>query len=217
MNNLVIAENGKAMTNSLLVAQGFEKQHKDVLESIRNLTAENSAVLQMFVESTYINEQGKEQPLFIMTRDGFSLLVMSFTGKRAMQFKIDFINAFNQMEEQLKTAQPKQLTPTEMLLQSVQLLVDQERKVATLTQRVDEIEARTTTRQDWFAVAGYASLRRIHVNRETASVLGRRASGLCRARGLTPGKIFDPRYGEVCTYPQFILEEVFTQPINKIS
>lgn len=105
MENLVFnGENGHALTNSLLVAEKFGKEHKHVLSSIRELikgTAENSADL-MFVESSYTNGQNKEQPMFIMTRDGFTLLAMGFTGKKALQFKLDFINAFNTMERQLR-------------------------------------------------------------------------------------------------------------------
>jgi Rha family phage regulatory protein len=87
------------VTNSLLVAEKFGKEHRHVLDSIRSiLTAENPAVLSMFVESTYLNLQNKEQPMYIMNRDGFTLLAMGFTGKDALKFKMDFINAFNKME-----------------------------------------------------------------------------------------------------------------------
>jgi phage antirepressor YoqD-like protein len=56
----------------------------------------------MFEESTYINEQNKEQPMFLMNRDGFTLLAMGFTGVKAMEFKIEYINAFNKMESKIK-------------------------------------------------------------------------------------------------------------------
>jgi len=103
-NLVIINENGKPVTNSLLVAEKFEKEHKHVLDSIRALltTAENSAVLSMFVETTYLNSQNKEQPMFLMNRDGFSLLVMGFTGQKALNFKIEFIDAFNKMEQSTK-------------------------------------------------------------------------------------------------------------------
>ena len=98
-----MGESGQAITNSLLVAKKFGKDHKHVLESIRKMmTAQNSAVLQMFESSTYINEQNKEQPMFLMNRDGFTLLAMGFTGVKAMEFKIDYINAFNKMESKIR-------------------------------------------------------------------------------------------------------------------
>lgn len=118
MNELVFNNNGKVLTNSVLVAKKFGKEHKHVLEAIRKMmTAENSAVLQMFEESSYLNEQNKQQPMFIMNRDGFTLLAMGFTGNKAMEFKIDYIGAFNKMEEAIKsttmTALPNFSNPAE--------------------------------------------------------------------------------------------------------
>ena len=104
INELVfVGHDGQAVTNSVKVAEKFGKEHKHVLESVRKLmTAENSAVLQMFEESTYVNEQNKTQPMYLMNRDGFTLLAMGFTGTKAMEFKIDYINAFNKMESKIK-------------------------------------------------------------------------------------------------------------------
>lgn len=106
MTNLVFnGENGQALTNSLLVAEKFGKEHRNVLSSIRELIkgcAGNSAD-PMFMETTYTHPQnGNEYPMFFMNRDGFTLLAMGFTGKKALQFKLDFINAFNTMEKQLR-------------------------------------------------------------------------------------------------------------------
>lgn len=97
--------NDQVLTNSLLVAEKFEKNHRDVLEAVRTIirNAENSAVLSMFCESTYLNQQNKEQPMYVMNRDGFTLLAMGFTGVKALQFKMDFITAFNKMESMLKS------------------------------------------------------------------------------------------------------------------
>ena len=103
MNELVFkSAKGTPVTNSLLVAEKFEKEHKDVLESIRNLTAENSAAKKFFIETQYEN-RGKMYPMFIMNRDGFTLLVMGFTGKDALNFKVEYIEAFNKMESMIKT------------------------------------------------------------------------------------------------------------------
>ena len=87
--------------NSRDVAEHFEKQHKDVLESIRNLTAENSATKSMFIETSF-ESRGKFYPQYELTRDGFSLLVMGFTGSKALEWKLKYIEAFNEMERELK-------------------------------------------------------------------------------------------------------------------
>ncbi|MCE3041801.1 phage antirepressor KilAC domain-containing protein [Lacticaseibacillus rhamnosus] len=101
MNELVIMHNKQAMTTSLRVAEVFGKDHKHVLETISNLAAEKSAA-KFFAETTYYN-RGKQYPMYYMNRDGFTLLAMGFTGKKALQFKISYINAFNSMETQIKT------------------------------------------------------------------------------------------------------------------
>jgi len=105
MNDLVILKNERPVTSSLQIAKVFDKNHRDVLKAISDLrkgVAQNFADL--FYEDTYIHPQNKQRyRMFYMTKDGFTLLAMGFTGKKATQFKLQYINAFNQMENQLKT------------------------------------------------------------------------------------------------------------------
>ena len=99
-------ENGQALTTSVLVAEVFGKEHRNVMRDIRNLV--EVGVLKneqtpMFVETTYINEQNRQEyPMYIMNRDGFTLLAMGFTGEKALTFKLEYIKAFNTMEQQIK-------------------------------------------------------------------------------------------------------------------
>ncbi|BBF74771.1 putative antirepressor [Lacticaseibacillus paracasei] len=109
MNELVIMHNKQAVTTSLRVAEVFGKDHKHVLETISNLAAEKSAA-KFFAEATYDN-RGKQYPMYYMNRDGFTLLAMGFTGKRALQFKIKYIQAFNSMEATLKRLPAGKLDP----------------------------------------------------------------------------------------------------------
>ena len=104
MNELVIMHDQHAVTTSLKVAEVFEKEHRNVMQSIKNLTAENSATRKMFVEDSYLNSRNQSFPMFYMNRDGFTLLAMGFTGSKAMEFKLKYIEAFNKMEEQIKQA-----------------------------------------------------------------------------------------------------------------
>lgn len=92
---VLIGDDGTAVTNSLLVAEKFGKMHKNVMQSIKNIihSAEKSA--QFYKSGSYIDSSGKENPMYIMNRDGFSLLVMGFNGKQAMDFKNEFIDEFN--------------------------------------------------------------------------------------------------------------------------
>lgn len=73
-----------------------------MLESIENMKAENSALLKMFYPSTYkVDGNRKSYPMYLMNRDGFSLLVMGFTGAKALEWKLKYIEAFNAMEKEL--------------------------------------------------------------------------------------------------------------------
>ncbi|MEI5841314.1 phage regulatory protein/antirepressor Ant [Lacticaseibacillus rhamnosus] len=103
MNELVIMHKKQAVTSSNRVADVFGKEHRNVLATIGGLL-KNQQTQHMFMKSTYVNEQnGQSYPMYYMNRDGFTLLAMGFTGKKALQFKISYINAFNSMETQIKT------------------------------------------------------------------------------------------------------------------
>lgn len=87
------------------VAEDFGKRHSDVLESVSGAislfdSTENSA--QYFIESKYKDASGKSNKEYLLTRDGFTLLVMGFTGMEAFQWKLKYIKAFNTMEKELK-------------------------------------------------------------------------------------------------------------------
>lgn len=98
----VYEHEGQPVTNSLLVAEKFSKQHKDVMRSIKELLTSAQNCANLFAESAYQDAYGRNQPMYLMNRDGFTLLVMGFTGEKALQFKIDYINAFNKMEEAIR-------------------------------------------------------------------------------------------------------------------
>ena len=102
MNSLVQVNDGQIVVESRKIAKHFDKQHKHVLDAIENITAENSAVTSMFCETTYTAGTGKAYKEYLMNRDGFSLLVMGFTGKKALEWKIKYIQAFNAMEDELR-------------------------------------------------------------------------------------------------------------------
>ena len=97
----------KAVTSSRVVAEAFEKEHKHVLRDIQKLTEPNSGLSEDFTKlnfelSSYKDSTGRSLPCYFLTRDGFSLLAMGFTGEKALKFKVDFISAFNSMENELK-------------------------------------------------------------------------------------------------------------------
>lgn len=108
-NNIkLVVENRQVYATSREMAKDFEKEHDDLLGSIRdlikNLTTENFGVKieDYFIESLYVNSRNRKYPEYRLTKDGFTLLAMGFTGIKALQFKLDYINKFNEMEAQLK-------------------------------------------------------------------------------------------------------------------
>lgn len=151
MNEIVYrGESNQPLTNSKLVAEVFEKEHKNVMQSIRKLmvgTAQNSAVHQMFSESTYLNEQNKEQPMFIMNQDGFTLLAMGFNGKKAMEFKLKYIEAFNKMKKEIESSKP---SLPQNYLEALKSLVkaEEEREQLALENRKQQQEIVTISKEN---------------------------------------------------------------------
>jgi len=94
--------NGKVVTTSLAIAEHFDKSHRHILRDIRELEVSDSFREPNFGHSYYLDEQGKQQPMYHITRDGFIFLVMGFTGKEAARIKEAYIHAFNRMEEELR-------------------------------------------------------------------------------------------------------------------
>lgn len=100
MNELVSVVKDQVVVDSRDVAKNFGKRPADVVRSIDNLVAQNCVTKNMFIEDHY-EYRGQEFRYFIMNRDGFSLLVMGFTGSKALEWKIKYIQAFNAMEQEL--------------------------------------------------------------------------------------------------------------------
>lgn len=123
------------VVSSLQIAEDFGKQHKHVLESIENIKAENSAVTELFYETTYKAGTGKKYKMYLMNRDGFSLLVMGFTGKDALDWKLKYIKAFNEMEKQIKN--PRKLTTEEKVMLSLQYSKEISDRVVTIEEKTD--------------------------------------------------------------------------------
>lgn len=143
MNQLVFIANNKAITDSLTVAEVFDKEHARVMRDIRELGCSEEFRVGNFAESTYVNQQKRTMPMYQMSKKGFTLLVMGYTGPKAMEFKEKYIEEFERIESKLKA--PRVLSDKEQLLASMKITietsekVDQiENKIVSLEQRIDE-------------------------------------------------------------------------------
>lgn len=106
---ILYTKNGEPVASSRQIAESFGKEHKSVLRSVEDLVAQNCAAKSMFYETTFEN-RGKQYPMYLMNRDGFTLLAMGFTGKAALEWKLKYIQAFNEMEKKLSTPQMPKLS-----------------------------------------------------------------------------------------------------------
>ena len=96
--------------DSRSIADVFEKQHKHVLRDIEKLTEPKSGLSEEFIKlnflpSKYTDPTGRKLPSYLLTRDGFTMLAMGYTGEKAMRFKEQYIKRFNEMEQQILTLQ----------------------------------------------------------------------------------------------------------------
>lgn len=123
MTDIILStQNGEPVASSRQIAENFGKSHDNVLKGIENLIGglvkinDTPGLLKnehtpMFYKTEYTHEQnGQTYPMYLMNRDGFSLLVMGFTGKAALEWKLKYIAAFNAMEKQLATPQMPKLS-----------------------------------------------------------------------------------------------------------
>ena len=148
-NAVYKTDRGTPVTNSLKVAEVFGKEHKNIIRAIRTLLGsaqncagalpEHSAHTCWFYESTYLDAQGKPRPLFVMNRDGFSLLAIGMTGAKALQFKVAFIDQFNKMEAHVKqvTQQTQPNLPT-TFAEALRLAATQAEQIEKQQKQIEE-------------------------------------------------------------------------------
>lgn len=139
MNEIIRIENieGDLRVSSREIAEHFEKQHKHVIEKIESIKVENSAVTKMFTESTYVAGTGKAYKEYLISRDGFTLLAMGFTGKKALEWKLKYIEAFNKMEEELRDSNKYQY---ENISPELKAILMHDKKIQEVQKEVSEVK-----------------------------------------------------------------------------
>ena len=143
MNILVFrGADNRALTNSLLVAEKFGKEHKRVMQDIREMGCSALFREHNFVLSSYLSRQNKEMPMYVMTKDGFTLLVMSYTGEKAMKFKEDYIAAFNAMEKAIKEDYTRALSSMDQRIKALEEKYSSENELSYLLRLTPGISLR---------------------------------------------------------------------------
>lgn len=227
INNVNVAfeiVGNEIFANSLQIAEVFDKGHHNVLRLISNLP-KDEFFTQNFKESSYLNKQNRKQPCYNLTRDGFSLLVMGFTGQKAYRWKIEFIKAFNLMEAELtrlkaaeQNSQPP-LTQIEILQSSVAILAQQEKRVSLLEDKTGDLYKeqlkvkhninRLLNNDNYMTLIAFMNLHSINQKGYHLPSLGKKAKKLSLEQGAFMGAVIDPRYGRINTYSTEILKQIF--------
>lgn len=126
----VVLHDGRPATTSLEIAKFFGKRHTDVLRDINNMlpNCPEKFSQRNFASANYLDDQAKNRPMFIIFKDGFILLVMGYTGKKALVIKLAYIEAFNALEAELHRQREVNLPSSDILASAQQaelkLIVD---------------------------------------------------------------------------------------------
>lgn len=192
------------------VAEMVEKPHNDLLKDIRRyidyLNEGDFPPVEYFKEDCYTDAKGETRICYQVSKKGCEFIAHKLTGQKGAMFTAKYIERFHEMQEKLQNP----LSELEILVKSAQRLLDQERELKALESRVERIEAKSLTiPNEYFTIAGFASIRKQKVDVSRAQILGRKAAQMSKRLGYDIGKISDPRFGTVNTYHVDILNEVF--------
>lgn len=144
--------------------------------------------------------------IILFTESGYLMLVRTLTDDLSWKVQRELIKGYFIAKEMVRP-----LTPAEQLLAQAQLMVNMENRLNTIEKNTARLEnnLRRTITSDYFTVIGYANFRGINANTYNSSVIGRKASKICKDCGLAIGKVIDSKYGTINTYPLDVLDEIF--------
>lgn len=209
-------------TNSLQIAEVFEKEHKNIIRIIESLPNDDFRRLnfELTERTAKFGAVTRSDPFYNLTRDGFSLLVMGFTGEKAYKWKIEYIKAFNKMEAMLREKlERKPINSLEILQATINSLVEQDKKVKALEGKTSDLHKeqlkakhninRLLNNDSYMTIIAYANLQGINAKAYNSSAKGRLATKLSKEQGALMGAVIDPRYGKINTYDVEILKQVF--------
>jgi hypothetical protein len=205
--------NGEVFANATIMCQAFGKSPKDFLKTDKMDRYLNAISVRTKIPTGKLVETkqgGTNQGTWIHEK-----LIL----KLAQWLDVDFeLWCDEKIAELLRTGKVEldPISIEDVLIQQLQITksirLDQEQmkaKQAEQDERMLQIEAKTTTRPEYFTVVGYATLQKRKVGLALSAAIGRRATTLCNKKGYNIDKIYDPRFGEVGSYPMSVLREIF--------
>ena len=195
--------------SSMEVAEMVDKDHAHLMRDIRNyidlLNQSNFGSVDFFREDTYKDAKGETRNCYMISKKGCEFIAHKMTGQKGAIFTAKYIERFHEMQDALQ----KPMTQLEIMQMSINQLVEQERRMNELESRMDMIEAKSlTVPNEYFTVAGFASIRNKKIDMVTAKMLGKKAAKLSKEFDYPIGKVPDERFGHVNTYHVDILNKV---------
>lgn len=208
MNELIIQ--GQTMT-SLQIAEVTGMRHSDVMRSIRNMESAWAKIAQRnFALGSYTDANNQARPCYQLTKTECLYIATKFNDEARARLVI----RWEELENEKHPTIP--LSPAELILRQSQLLVENERKMMELESKqkaleseLAEVKQRTTTALDQSTIVAYVSRNKIKLDVTRYGAMGKKASAICKKRGIEVTKINDVRWGLVSVYPDKILDEVF--------
>lgn len=189
MNELinVLNQEGTLVVSSREVAVNFEKNHQHVLRDIDDLREGVQNWTDLFIPSSYIHVQNKQEYReYLLTRDGFTLLAMGFTGKKAIEWKLKYINAFNKMEEIIKKP-----------MSAMELMELQFKAIKEVGNKVDEINDDLQSFKKDMPLLGIEETKiTTAVRRKGVDCLGGKESNAYQDKSLR-GRVYADIYGQL--------------------
>jgi Rha family phage regulatory protein len=177
MNNIVFIENDEVITDSLMVAEVFGKEHSKVIRAIESLQCSEKFTEANFGLSDYKDSSGKTNKKYLIKRDGVSFLVMGFIGFEAARFKEMYITEFNRMEQELKNRDLNSYMIDDPIARAKRWIKEQQEKQLLLVQnkelseKIIEAKPKLDMYDAWLDVEGHCSIgefgRRVNIGRNT--------------------------------------------------
>lgn len=200
----------KETMSSIEVSELTGKRHDAILRDIRNLLGQGVNA-HNFVEVEYVDKKGEARPCFELTKKGCLILASGYDAK--LREKI-----IDRWEELELDKSSKTLSPAEIILQQSRLLVENERKMreleattVKLQNDLEEVKQRTTANLNQSTIVAYVTRNNIKLEVTKYGAMGRKATSICKKRGIEITKINDVRWGMVSVYPDSVLDEVFNK------
>lgn len=227
---LVENQNGILVTTSNRVAEELEVRHDNLLVKIEEyLSKFNSPEVsgQFYIPSNYKASNGRMVKNYLITEKGIAQLIGGYSAAvpNAFYLNVAYINEFERMKNLIKNNMQKPMSIPEQLLMNARWMVEAENRINNVENevaetresigvmqkeisRIEHNERRTIT-SNHLTVIAYANMKGIKPNTYNSSAVGKKATKLCRDRGLLTGTVVDSRYGYINTYPIEVLDEIF--------